>query len=189
MKATNTETAWGWVAQLLHWAMAGLILFNIGLGWYAEQLGRSPQQLKLFLLHKSVGLTVLGLVALRLAWRVPQVSPQLSPVTKAWERNAARASHALLYLLMFAIPISGWIMNSAANVPLRWFGWIEVPGLVEPNEELKEIAETVHVWLAWSLAGLVTVHFAAALHHHFRKRDDVLRRMLPLKRSTEEAQP
>lgn len=179
MKLGNDTRSWGWISQGLHWLMAALILLNAGLGWYAEQLGRSPQQLKVFLWHKSIGLTVLALVAVRLAWRAPQRSPGMPDHAAAWERAAARTSHVLLYLLMFAIPLAGWVLNSAANVPLRWFGLIEIPAIAPANEALKEIAETIHVWLAWSLIGLVAIHAGAALKHHFRDRDDVLRRMLP----------
>ena len=181
---TNTERDWGTLSMLFHWLVALAILGNFALGWYAEGMRLSPLQLKLFLYHKSIGLTILALALLRLLWRWSQPVPALPPAMPAWERRAAHLSHFLLYLLMLATPLAGWYLNSVANVPLRWFGWFEVPALAAGNDAVREPAELLHVVLAWSLIIVAALHVGAALKHHFHDRDDVLRRMLPLRRKS-----
>lgn len=149
------------------------------LGWLAVSYPMSPTKIQLFNWHKSLGLFILGWMILRLAWRLAHRAPALPAAMSRWERWSARASHAGLYLLLIAMPLSGWIINSAADFPLKWFGLFQVPQLVGPDERLQEIAETVHYILFWMIAIFVTIHAAAALHHHFIRRNDVLLRMLP----------
>jgi cytochrome b561 len=178
----NTDTRWGGVAQAFHWLIAALIVVQGAIGLTMVELGMTPTKVKVFALHKSIGLTVLALVLLRLAWRLTQRAPREVPMP-AWQRAAARMSHFLLYVLILALPFSGWLFNSAANFPLEWFGLVHVPSLTRGLDPvLKAFALRTHVVLFWVLVAVVAVHVFAALWHHFRQRDDVLLRMLPARR-------
>lgn len=174
----NSAFGWGLVARNLHWLMAVLILGQAALGKYAHELSVSPEKLGLLVWHKSIGITLLFLALLRLAWALSNRRPQSPPGTERWQVFAARASHVLLYVLMIAIPISGWLYNSAKNVPLRLFRTIPWPSLMDANEKLAPILGEVHESLVAALLSLVAVHAAAALWHHFIRHDDVLRRMI-----------
>jgi cytochrome b561 len=175
----NTETRWGSVAQAFHWLIAALIVVQGAIGLTMVELGTTPTKVRVFALHKSNGLTVLALVLLRLAWRLTQRAPREVPMP-AWQRAAARLSHFLLYVLILALPFSGWLFNSAANFPLEWFGLFHVPSLTRGLDPvLKAFALRAHVVLFWVLVAVVAIHVATALWHHYRQRDDVLRRMLP----------
>lgn len=175
----NTEARWGAIAQGFHWLVALLIVVQGAIGLTMVELGMTPTKVRVYALHKSIGLTILALVLLRLSWRAMQRLPRDMP-GPAWQRIAARISHALLYLLMLVLPLSGWLFNSAANFPLSWFGLVHVPGLTHGYDPaLKSLARAAHEWLFWILAGVVAIHVGAALWHHFGQRDDVLRRMLP----------
>jgi cytochrome b561 len=179
MPLRNTEARWGAIAQAFHWLIAILIVTQGAIGLTMVELGMTPTKVKVFALHKSVGLTILALALLRLAWRLGQRVPRDPPMPH-WQYVAARASHLLLYVLILALPLSGWLFNSAANFPLEWFGLVHVPSLTHGLDPvLKSLALRTHVLLFWILAAVVTVHAAAALWHHFRGRDDVLLRMLP----------
>lgn len=121
---------------------------------------------------------VLALAALRLAWRLSGRAPEPPPGTPAWERAAASASHALLYALLIAMPLDGWLINSASGVPFSVFWAIPLPALVAPDRDLAETFKLAHFWMFVLLAALVAVHIGAAFRHHFVKRNDVLTRML-----------
>lgn len=174
----NTERSWGAPARLLHWFTALLIFAQLALGWMAASWRLSPTKLELFVWHKSLGLVLLLLVLLRLGWRLAGPTPLLPPGTPPWERRAARVSHFLLYALMLALPLSGWVINSAANLPFRVFGWFPLPDLTAPDEALADLAKQVHLGLVIALALTLVVHIAAALRHHYGKRNEVLVRML-----------
>jgi cytochrome b561 len=178
----NTDTRWGGVAQAFHWLVAALIVAQGAIGLTMVELGMTPTKVRVFALHKSIGLTVLALVLLRLAWRLAQRAPREVPMPR-WQLAAARMSHFLLYVLILALPFSGWLFNSAANFPLEWFGLVHVPSLTRGLDPvLKAFALRTHVVLFWVLVAVVAIHAAAALWHHFRQRDDVLLRMLPARR-------
>jgi cytochrome b561 len=171
------------MSQLLHWLVALLILAQIPLGLAAVGWHLSPTKLSLFVWHKSVGMLVLVLVLWRLVWRAANATPALPEGMPRWERLAARASHVLLYVLMLALPLTGWVINSAANVPVRLFWLIPLPDITGPGRGLQEAATAAHVALFIALAALVALHVGAALRHHYLKQDDVLQRMLPWTRS------
>ena len=175
----NTADSWGTPAKLFHWVMAGLILAQIALGLMAASWRVSPAKLELFFWHKSTGMLILALVALRLLWRLANPAPMLPPGMAAWERAAARLSHLLLYALMIALPVTGWIVNSASHVPFRIFWLIPLPAIVAPDEPTADLAALVHGGLAALLALALVAHVGAALRHHFVKRNTVLIRMLP----------
>jgi cytochrome b561 len=178
MTLVNTARAWGTLARGFHWTVAALIFAQFALGKIADEWPRSPTKVDLFVWHKSTGILILTIVVLRLAWRAATRTPDPPADSSRLERRAAAASHALLYVVMIAMPLSGWVINSAANFPLKLFWLVPLPAITPPGKDLQELAEAVHGALAWTLAALVAVHVAAALWHHFIRRDDVLTRML-----------
>jgi cytochrome b561 len=184
----NTLHRYGVATLAFHWIMAVLILFMFVLGPYMKSLPETdPSQFFLFQLHKSVGLTILSLAVLRIAWRFATPSPEFPASMEAWERLTARRVHFLLYLLMIAVPAMGWAAVSASplSVPTMWFGLFEWPHLSFlsdlPRAEKRDIEPVLaggHGVLAFSMISLSAIHTAAALKHHFWDRDDVLKRML-----------
>jgi len=177
MQFRNSPAGFGVIARCLHWLIAALIVYQFVLAQRAES-ATLFQKLGILATHKSVGLSVLGLALLRLLWRRLNVQPEPPPNEPAVRQMLARANHALLYLLLLCLPLSGWLMSSAANTPVSYFGWLTLPDLVAPNEVLTDRLLIVHAALFWSLAVLVLVHTTAALYHHFVLRDSVLRRMI-----------
>jgi cytochrome b561 len=179
MKLRNSAHGWGAVAQLLHWSIAALVIALALLGLLMQELPMSPDKVRLYALHKSLGLTALALVLLRLGWRLFDRRPPWPSAMPAWERIVAACAHWLMYLLLLVIPLSGWLYNSAANFPLRWFGLVRIPPLADADPELKALALALHNWSFYLLAVLFVVHVAAALKHHYHDRDRTLVSMLP----------
>ncbi len=175
----DTREAWGSVTRALHWLMALLILAMFVLGWVAVNYPMSPTKLKLFIWHKSIGLTLLGLVVVRIAWRIANATPAPPLETSTTERRLARTGHAFLYLLMIAMPVSGYVINSTANFPFRYFGGMKVPNLIPTNELWQGAAETVHLAAFWIFLLIISIHVLAAVRHHVIKKNNVLIRMLP----------
>jgi cytochrome b561 len=168
------------VAKALHWLVAALILANIALGLtMVDMPGITPTKLRFFNWHKWVGVAVFALVALRLAWRWIHVKPPLPASMPGWERRAAKASHAALYALMFAVPASGYFYSLAAGFPVVFLGVLPLPVLIAPDPTLKELLVGLHHLLAWALIALLALHVAAALKHRFVDHDGVMARMLP----------
>lgn len=184
MHIRNSRQRWGAVAQLLHWVMALLVFGMMILGWVMVYWPMGPTQFELYALHKSFGLTVLGLAVLRLVWRSLNPTPQLPDNMSNWERRAANSAHVLLYVILFAMPVSGYLINAGAGFPLTYFGWLSVPNLVAESERLETVAGWIHLSLFWLLALVLIGHIGGALRHHFVKRDDVMRRMLPGRRES-----
>lgn len=179
MSLRSDDTRWGGVAKAFHWLMAVLILGLGAVGLVMADLANSPQKLKIYALHKSVGLTVLALALLRLAWRLLDRRPRDLPMPR-WQALAAHGAHLALYVLMLALPLSGWLFNSAAGFPLQWFGLFNLPSLTGGRDEvLKSLAHEAHEVGWWLLVAVLLAHAGAALKHHFLDRDATLRRMLP----------
>jgi len=189
MKWGNSTMRYGAVAMSLHWLIAAAIVFMFWLGPFMANLPETdPRQFPLFQLHKSIGLTILVLTLARLAWRLLNPVPDLPARMPPWERFTARAVHYTFYALMIVVPLFGWATVSAAPiaVPTTWFGlfeWPHLPFLADLPRAQKQIVEdplaATHATLAFSMALLVVVHIAAALKHHFKDRDDVLKHILP----------
>ena len=165
------------VAKGLHWLMAVLILGLLALGIYMSELPLSPQKLTLYSWHKWFGVTVFLLVWLRLAWRVTHRPPALPDTLSAPMRLAAHAGHAALYVLMIAIPLTGWLMSSAKGFQTVWFGVLPIPDLLGRDRELGDLLQQVHKLLNLLLMLTLAGHVLAALWHHFVLEDDTLRRM------------
>ena len=166
-------------ARVLHWLAALLIFTGFGLGLYMTDLEFSPDKLRYYAWHKWLGITVFLLAAARLAWRAANPAPALPDAMPTWQRRVAGAAHVLLYVLMVAIPLSGWIYSSATGVSVSYLNLVDLPNLVPKDRELAKTLLLVHQSLNYLLAAVVTVHVSAALWHHFVDRDDVLARMLP----------
>ncbi len=178
MQIRNTETGFGPVAQILHWVIAGLVIGQLSLARMAAEASLF-EQLELLARHKSFGMTVFGLAILRLIWRLSNPRPSTPLDQPRYQRLVARASHDLMYLLIFTLPLTGWIMSSALNTPVSYFGLFTWPDLIAPRQELADALKFIHSTLFKALAAIVCVHAGAALYHHFVAKDDVLRRMLP----------
>lgn len=166
-------------AIALHWLLAVVMLGLLWLGFYMHGLRFSPLKLKLFNWHKWIGVCVPLLAFLRLAWRATHRPPELPAAMSPLARHAAGGLHLVLYALMFAIPVSGWLMSSAKGFRTVWFGVLPLPNLVGKDEALGAQLLELHAALNWGLLALVAAHALAALKHHFIDRDDVLLRMLP----------
>lgn len=166
-------------AMLLHWLMAVFILGLFGLGIYMAGLPLSPQKLKLYSYHKWAGITVLTLALLRVLWRITHQPPPLPASQPRWQQLAAHAGHGLLYVLIFAAPLSGWLMSSALGFPVVWFGVLPLPDLIAKNKELGELLKLVHQYLNYVFLAVVVGHAIAAIKHQWLDRDGTLSRMLP----------
>lgn len=173
------DTRYTATAKALHWGIAVLIFAMFGLGFYMTGLPLSPAKLQWYAWHKWVGVTVFLLAVFRLAWRATHRPPALPAHMSALERFAAHAGHHLLYVLTFAIPLSGWLMSSAKGFQTVWFGVLPIPDLLAKDKELGDLLQTVHLTLNLTLIAVLLGHVGAALKHHFIDRDDVLTRMLP----------
>lgn len=179
MSSPASPARWNPLLQGLHWLSLLLLLCLAGMGLVMVDLPRGDA-LRSFLYstHKALGVTLLALVCVRLAVRLCSRTPAALPAA-AWQLRVAQATHVAMYVLLLAIPLSGWGLNSVAGQPLVWFGLFELPALAAKNPDWRKPLDTAHVWLFWTLTALVCVHVLAALHHHWIKRDGTLRRMLP----------
>lgn len=184
MTIRNTAARWGAVSQLLHWLIVALIAIQATLGLTGRLLPLGVEKLALLARHKSIGITILGLAALRLLWRWLNPTPPLPYNLKPHERFLAQLTHAALYVLLFAMPVTGWIMSSARGFPVSWFNVYQLPDLVPKSERLYDAMVATHAALAIALALTVALHIAGALKHHYVLKDDTLRRMLPFGRIT-----
>lgn len=175
---TPTPHRYHGLAITLHWLLAVLIVGSFVVGFTMTGMPFSPQRLKLYNWHKWAGTVILALSALRLLWRLVKRPPP--PVEMpGWQATAAHATHHLLYLLFFAVPLVGWAYSSAAGFPIVVFGVLPLPDFVPVDKALAEAIKPWHGRLAYALAALVALHVAGALKHHFIDRDGLLRRMWP----------
>ena len=178
MQFKNSETRYGAIAIILHWLMTILLVALVSLGLYMTEIPVSAWKLKLYGWHKEFGVLVLFLVMLRIVWRIGNIVPLLPATLPHWQKLAAHGVHWALYGLMFALPITGWLISSASGLPVSFFGWFVLPDIISPNKELQELFSEVHEFLAYALIVTFCAHVAAALKHHFINKDDILRRML-----------
>ncbi|NMM25785.1 MAG: cytochrome b [Glaciimonas sp.] len=167
-------------AMVLHWLIAILIISSFALGLTMTDIpGITPTKLKYFSWHKWLGVTILGLVCLRLLWRLSHAAPTYPTSMAAWQQKAASGLHGLLYFLILTIPLSGYFYSLAAGVPVVYLGAIPLPVFIAPDPELKVLLKTVHYALNMTLLAAVGLHILAALKHHFIDRDHIFKRILP----------
>ena len=179
MALKNTTTRWGAIHQGLHWVTLVLLLLLAWIGLRMGALPNGPDKIAAYALHKSIGLTVLALVVLRIGWRVFAQSPAPLANTPLWQHRIAQLTHIALYALLLAMPLSGWLLNSAAGFPLQWFGLFNLPALTGHDEALHTLAVQTHEALFWTMVALVLLHASAAFYHHLFMGDATLVRMLP----------
>jgi cytochrome b561 len=167
-------------AIIFHWLIAVLIVGAFIMGLVMTDIpGITPTKLKYYSWHKWAGVTVLALAALRLLWRLTHRAPAYPASMPGWQKGAAHGLHGMLYLLMFAVPLSGYLYTLSAGIPVVYFGLFELPILIDAHPALKPVLKGVHYWLNMGLAAAVALHVVAALKHQFIDRDGVLKRMLP----------
>jgi len=175
----NTAERFGLVTKTLHWLTLVLLIGSFTLAVSMVNMPFSPRKLEFYSWHKWVGVTIFLVVLLRLGWRLINPVPQPPQGTPPWQRRLAGWSHAALYAILIVMPVTGWIMSSALNLPVVYLGLVHIPSPFGVDRALGETMKVVHLSLAIALLTLVAVHVLAALYHHFVQRDDVLRRMLP----------
>nr|VFJ42291.1 MAG: cytochrome b561 [Candidatus Kentron sp. FW] len=173
----NTRTSYGIIARIFHWLLFLMFCFMIVGGNMIAAMPRGPEKFEIIGAHKSLGVLILALVLLRLAWRLINETPEDAEGTSAIQNRIAHGVHWLLYGLMFAQPLTGIFMSQAAGYPVSFFGLFQLPALLDKNPPLAEFFHGAHgvVWILLLL--VVIVHAGAALYHHFISKDDVLRRM------------
>jgi cytochrome b561 len=179
MPSQTAPTRYGAAAQLFHWLIAGLIVVQVVLANLQEDLPQGARKLAILARHKSFGMTIFMLAILRLLWRLGHAPPPLPAGMTRFEQTAARATHYAFYVLLFVMPLTGWMMSSAKNYSVSWFGLFTWPNLVAPSEPAFKLLRATHDALAGVLLTLAVLHILAALKHHFWNKDDVLVRMLP----------
>jgi cytochrome b561/polyisoprenoid-binding protein YceI len=173
----NTPNNFGLIAKTFHWVLAILILWLLSVGFAMVNIPAGPDKFWVYALHKSFGILILILMIGRALWR--QISPRPGPLPthKHWEDLLAKIVHASLYILIFLMPVSGWIMSSAGGFPAEFFQLFSLPAIVPKNEDIFEVARNIHNIAAWGILGLLALHFAGAFKHHFIDKDETLQRM------------
>ena len=158
--------------------MALLIFTMLGLGLYMTSLTFSLEKLKLYGWHKELGVLILMLVIFRILWRLSNITPPLPTAMPHWQKLASRAAHLAFYGFLIIMPLTGWLISSAAGLPVSFFGLFVLPTLIPADEHLRLLFSDIHQWLAYTLIATICAHVAAALQHHFINKDDILRRIL-----------
>lgn len=177
----NTNDRYGTIAQSFHWIVALLVIGLLCVGLYMTGLKPGPDMFKIYALHKSVGIVVLGLAVLRLIWTLSNPHPHALPTHQKWERFLAKLVHVFLYFAIIAMPLSGWIMSSAKGFPVNLFGieGLTLPDLVSTDKNIARSAGQFHEFAAYALIAAIGLHFAGAMKHHVIDKDGTLRRMVP----------
>ena len=173
----NTANTYGTVAKAFHWLLFLMLAVSIVMGNLLAAMPRGAEKLQAAGMHKSFGAVLLVLILMRLLWRLTNETPRVPEGTTAGQANLAKGMHWVLYILMFAQPLSGIIMSQASGVPVGFFGLFEFPVFLDKDAGLAEFAHVLHgtVWILLILATFG--HVGAALHHHFIKKDKVLKQM------------
>ena len=179
MPIRNSAERWGSISLALHWVTVLLILGLVVVGYVMQELPNTPLKRDVYALHKSFGLTVLFLTALRLGWRLVQPTPVLPATMPAWQRWSAHLGHFGLYGLLLLMPLSGWAYNWASNFRTPFFGITLLERAGEIDRELRAVASDVHEYAAYALIALLLAHAGAAFYHHYQLKDRVLHRMAP----------
>jgi cytochrome b561 len=178
MPLKNTDTDYGLLAQAIHWATVLLFAYMLYLGFTMIDMERTPERFDRYGLHKSIGITIFALSILRLLWRWVNHSPSMPDGMAGYERFLAKLTHVGLYVLIIGLPLSGWVMSSAAGYGVTVFDLFTLPHIADKSKELVDLTKEIHEWLVWIAIGVISLHALAALKHHFINKDDVLKRML-----------
>jgi cytochrome b561 len=183
MPSSSSPTRYSAVAQAFHWIIAALVVTQFVLANLEDDLPIGAHKLALLARHKSFGMTVLMLAIMRLLWRLKNPPPELPPGMTPLQRALARGTHIAFYVLLFAMPLTGWLMSSAKNYSVSWFGLFTWPNLIGKNEAAYNLLHSTHEILSDILLVVAVLHILAALKHHFWDKDNVLLRMLPFTKS------
>ncbi|MEJ2455221.1 MAG: cytochrome b [Candidatus Thiodiazotropha sp.] len=179
MRLRNDTRSYGLVAVTLHWLVAMVVVGQFGLGLWMRTLGYYDPWYNLGpWWHKGIGVMLFVVLAARLIWRWSNPKPEHLPTHRPYERQGAAIAHGLLYLLLFAVMLSGYLISTADGRPLEVFDWFAIPATLSGIEHQEDIAGEIHLYLAWSVIVLAALHALAALKHHFIDRDMTLKRML-----------
>ncbi len=179
MRLVNDRDNYGLIAIVLHWLVALTVYGLFGLGLWMRELGYYDTWYQLGpWWHKGIGVMLFFTLLLRLAWRLVSPRPDHLPTHKPYERRAATLVHWLLYLLMFSIMLSGYLIPTADGRALEVFDWFSIPAIISGIDGQEDIAGKVHLYLAWSIVVISLLHMLAALKHHLVDHDRSLRRML-----------
>jgi cytochrome b561 len=175
----NTRRSWGSVARSFHWILGAAIIGMLAYGWWMNHFPARPDRFFHRSIHADIGYAILVLMVIRLIWRAVNPPPALSPDAPRWERILARVSHGLLYAITILVAMLGWA-HSGAHTPdySSWFGLFRVPQITSPDKAAAQAYEDRHILFAYVLLALIVIHVAAALWHHFVKRDRVAARMI-----------
>lgn len=182
LQTMNTRQQFGWVMILIHWLVAiavfglfGLGLYMVDLTYYDAWYNEAPH------IHESIGILVLLVMLFRVAWRLASPPPHTLPSHKAWEKAGAHMAHLGMYLLLFVVLISGYLIPTADGSGVEVFNWFTVPSVTGQQKGMESIAGDVHYWAAWALVVLAVIHAIGAIKHHVVDKDETLRRMIGLK--------
>lgn len=174
---SSTPTRYPLFSRVLHWLLAVLLMGMVTLGYYMKSLSMSPTKFQLYSWHKWTGICILALVVLRLLWRWTHRLPSMPDSMSSGSIWAAKFGHFLLYALMLAIPLTGWLMSSAKGIPTVMFGLYPLPDLIAKDKELGNTLVNIHIWLNYCLISMVVLHVLAALKHQFIDRDGLFSRV------------
>ncbi len=165
--------------RFLHWSIAVLVIGMLAYGWWMNHVAPRPDRLFHRTIHADIGYVILLLMVIRLAWRLFDFAPPPPASSLPWERAMARLGHGALYAVTLAVIMLGWA-HSGAHKPdyADWFGLFRVPQFTTENRANSRFFEHWHIYIAYVLMGLVALHVAAALYHHWIRRDRVLMRMI-----------
>lgn len=177
MEAVTPPNRYTRAAILLHWLIAVAVIVQFGWGWWMQDIPKQPigPRVDAFNLHKSLGLTILALMCIRLSWRWQHPPPTLPPMPR-WQSSLAHANHVALYACLFVMPVAGYLGSVFSGFPVKYFG-ITLPAWGWKDPALKEFMSSVHYVTSWILAGAVLLHIAGALHHALIARDGLVARM------------
>jgi len=179
MHLKNNASNYGVVSIALHWGMAIVIVGLFVLGYWMRGLSYYDEWYRLGpSVHKSIGTLLAMTLVFRLAWRFSNVKPADADSLKAWEKNIAHIVHWVLYGLLLAIVVSGYLISTADGRAIEVFTWFEVPALFSGFENQEDLAGLIHEYLAYGVIGLATLHGLAAMKHHFVDKDNTLKKML-----------
>lgn len=181
MLIKNTQAYYGIIAQLLHWLMFIMLSAMVAVGFIMHDM-EGPLKIKLIGLHKATGICILLLAVLRLCWRAMNVTPALPASMPSYQKFGAHAVHWLLYGMMFFLPITGWMMSSAAGFPVSVYGLFTMPMVIAPDKPLQHMFHDLHEIGVYCFLVIAAAHILAALVHHFYNKDNILKRMLVVAR-------
>jgi len=175
----NTSSSWGSVSRWFHWILGITVIGMLAYGWWMNHIPARADRLFYRSIHADIGYVVLLLMVVRLLWRMINPAPALPSDTPRWQRISAQISHWALYIVTIMVAMLGWA-HSGAHKPdySSWFGLFHVPQITSPDKATADAYEDRHIFFAYVLLALVVIHVAAALWHHFVRRDRVTARMV-----------